>query len=31
MFRTQGEQKKAMREISEIAAETEKEFLTSDG
>lgn len=31
VFRTQGEQKKAMREISEIAAETEKEFLTSDG
>lgn len=28
VFRTLGEQKKAMREISEIAAETEKEFLT---
>ena len=31
VFRTLGEQKKAMREISDIAAETEKEFLTKDG
>lgn len=31
VFRTIGEQKKAMREISEVAAETEKEFLANDG
>lgn len=31
VFRTLGEQKKAMREISEVAAETEKEFLANDG
>ena len=28
VFRTRGEQKKAMREISEIAVETEKEYIT---
>lgn len=31
VFRTIGEQKKAMREISELAADTEKEFLANDG